>query len=247
VEFCEYISGQINNIGDNSQRVYRGHGCLLWKLTPTLFRHIDGTSTPKNIRSDLLLRYTSIIKSYITTLSQIDSNFQRIFGDEFSKASCERYHINMFEYHISIAQHHGLFTPGLDWTGSPLVAAFMAIQFMPSSSRMIRIFELDKVSIPRRIKLYEAPFKRMAAQRGAISLVYKDDERTEICTDTIDEIEDQIELRHFDIDVSESERASILRFLNSNRISIEEMFPESDYWLSQARNAEILRIASGMS
>ncbi len=88
------------DIGQNEDLWFRGHACgRKWKLVPNVHRHYD-----KHGEQQLLIQFQ------VQAPSRYDN--------------CPN--INDYPAWTALGQHYGLPTRLLDWTGSPLVAAYFA-------------------------------------------------------------------------------------------------------------------------
>lgn len=99
--FMDLVNEQFLNY---NTYVYRGHGDSLWKLEPTIDRVIKTPSS--NDREELLNNFK------YATRGRRGSNPSELKTDNDWWA---------------LGQHHGLFTPLLDWSESPFVALYFAI------------------------------------------------------------------------------------------------------------------------
>lgn len=89
--------------------IFRGHRCSLFELMPTLLRQLKskGVGLSAKALSQQLTRFRLAIRG------RIDLPERELLSPSELWA---------------IGQHHGLFTPLLDWTASPFVAAFFAFE-----------------------------------------------------------------------------------------------------------------------
>lgn len=102
----KYFSDFINQrMLDYNNYIYRGHGNSTWKLEPTLDRIVKSPNSPK--RSEHLESFK------YSTRGRRGANPAMIEGENDWWA---------------LGQHHGLFTPLLDWTESPFVSLFFAVE-----------------------------------------------------------------------------------------------------------------------
>lgn len=99
--FTDFINQQLL---EYTTYVFRGHGDSQWKLEPTIDRYIKGPNSPK--RAEILEAF------------------------KFSTRGRRGSHppaMNEENDWWALGQHHGLLTPLLDWTESPFVALFFAV------------------------------------------------------------------------------------------------------------------------
>lgn len=121
-EFKDYVAELIRN---GKHLLFRGQADRAWKLRTTLHRHG---------RYDLL-RY--------------DQEDIRLLAPRVDSVCAQRYNLDDpadYGALLSLAQHHGFPTPLLDWTRSPYVAAFFALESViknATSSGYSRIFAFD--------------------------------------------------------------------------------------------------------
>ncbi|WP_085299233.1 FRG domain-containing protein [Cognaticolwellia mytili] len=119
--FSDFINTEML---DYTSYVYRGHSCCEWKLEPTLDRYIQD---PESDMRDIHLE-----KFQYETRGRRGANPSKIDEDNDWWA---------------LGQHHGLFTPLLDWTESPFVALyFAAINASSEKSKFITVYALDQTS-----------------------------------------------------------------------------------------------------
>ena len=122
----KYFSDYINQeMLDYTDYVYRGHGNSQWKLEPTLDRIVK---TPISYKREELLE-----KFKFETRGRRGSNPSLLEDDNDWWA---------------LGQHHGLYTPLLDWTESPFVALYFAASVaQKEKSRSLSVFCLSQRSV----------------------------------------------------------------------------------------------------
>ncbi|MDL1993506.1 FRG domain-containing protein [Vibrio parahaemolyticus] len=89
--------------------IFRGQGSKEWKLAPSLTRMLKQSEYKRNEWRDVTELHLARFKENIRGRANID--FHSAAKDEF----------------WAIGQHFGLATPLLDWTKSPFVASFFAL------------------------------------------------------------------------------------------------------------------------
>jgi hypothetical protein len=118
--------------------IFRGHSRSSFDLRPTLIRALDRRHpvAPKDkdiasIISQQLRRFRLAIRGRVALSDREAASESEIWA---------------------VGQHHGLATPLLDWTASPLVAAFFAF----SESRSVLLAEgPDRESVRRQLEVFE--------------------------------------------------------------------------------------------
>jgi len=101
----KYFSDYINQeMLDYTGYIYRGHGNSSWKLEPTLDRVVRSPVSPKRVQ---------LLEDFKYEVRGRRGNNPPVMEDENDW--------------WALGQHHGLFTPLLDWTESPFVALYFAI------------------------------------------------------------------------------------------------------------------------
>jgi hypothetical protein len=90
--------------------IFRGHGSVDWKLEPTISRLLKSSDYKKREWRNAIDIHLNEFKNNVRGRAVID--FNTASDDEF----------------WSIGQHFGLATPLLDWSRSPFVAAFFALE-----------------------------------------------------------------------------------------------------------------------
>ena len=141
--------------GISKTALCRGVSNHEYPLLPSLFRHADVESA--DIREhNLMWVFKTHAKAHLDNLPE-----------------------NEIEW-MAIAQHHGLPTRLLDWSLSPLVACFFAVQSLSSDDAAIYIYDIGKFKKeeeinPSKLKEIVAFFpshgtKRVTAQSGMFTI-----------------------------------------------------------------------------
>ena len=117
VSFTDFINKEMLTY---TNYVFRGHGNEEWKLEPTLDRVIKDSASIVRERHLKSFRYE--------TRSRRGNNPPALISENDWWA---------------LGQHHGLFTPLLDWTESPFVALYFAVSFaIKEKTEKLAVFAL---------------------------------------------------------------------------------------------------------
>lgn len=102
--FVEVMQDPQHNL-TNREVIYRGQRGYNWQLSSTLSRQFDGGSISDQTRDNLLVEFKLAMRGRGADVKDMDEAEVWAYG-----------------------QHHGLFTPLLDWSRSPFVALFFAFE-----------------------------------------------------------------------------------------------------------------------
>lgn len=142
------------------EMIYRGQRGCDWPLASTLGRQFSDGSIPADKRQWLLEQFELSMRGRGYDLS--------VFGDE--EGEIEKW---------AIGQHHGLYTPLLDWTRSPFVALFFAFNRAddPKENPSRAIYCINMTSLKEHfddVKLFQEPRAhnntRLVNQAGLFTL-----------------------------------------------------------------------------
>lgn len=215
---------------------YRGHGRHDWQLVPSAFRS-SGIHVLKRTARDSRLRYFDSEK--------FSNDFDRLSD---AGAAREGLHLKESGYQklqkLVFFQHFGIPTPLLDWTYSPLVALFMAYVFRPEGSKRMRIFRLNLSSLPDGIMFQgydKIGFERIRRQMGGVSFFGNLDEsyntislQSTIFEEYYSENNNIDAIDMIDVEFKKSDDAILSSSFRTNGFTLDNMFPNSPYWLGRA-------------
>jgi hypothetical protein len=124
VKWNDFITLALTEKRQNKSLIFRGQSDSTWPLR---------TSFHRTGRRDLV-RFSSVDMHELNSYLTLSSNRHYNLDDPIEFAGL-----------IALAQHHGYPTPLLDWSESPLVAAFFAFRSVEKSSDSgsVRIFAFD--------------------------------------------------------------------------------------------------------
>lgn len=191
-----------NSLKESSNFIFRGQCDSSWELIPTLTRHLAVVNKRfiklskamavfkggGDIGEDLIEedRY-SVFSDLFVTDKEIEAHLERfkksIQGMHDDRPEFFKSFINIKNEVWALGQHYGLGTPLLDWTTSPLIAAFFAFEPKkdPDSSQGERVvYAIDKTKLDKlkvgesKVELFEPSYngnKRLAAQSGLFTYV----------------------------------------------------------------------------
>lgn len=226
LEFIELIEKDFIN---NEAYIYRGHRDSEWKLESTFDRIYRiaierKKEDPKYIPN---LKYEEFLKIHL-------ENFRK---NSIGRRLNPNKHLNENEW-WALGQHYNLETPLLDWTQSPYIALFFALEnsLIPKSNlRTLWIFnplKLKEITINQRpefatINEINSPIDenlRLLSQLGKFT-------KTPSGSSIEEFIADNIKLTGYKpvlyrINIPENLRNSILKHLNSMNINHSSIFPD---------------------
>ena len=139
----EKIIGQVENLRQKAQRgqyvsdlLYRGQADSRWRLETTLERTV-----PKPLSLEEYYRLTKQAKPRIETFA--DKSWKIPTHIEYSKwLKSEQYppfNFDAYPYFVYL-RHHGFPSPLLDWTASPYIAAFFAMDKPANGAEDVSVY-----------------------------------------------------------------------------------------------------------
>lgn len=221
--------------------VFRGQADASWALVPSGFRNADGSLCSTAERNRRIREFQSepfqdAVRGLRGLLEQRE-DIAELDGEEFSRLQL-----------MVIAQHFGVPTPLLDWTLSPLIAAFMAYKFKRGPGE-IAIFRMDQSTrSPDLIwaQYSQVSFNRISSQLGGVTCFGQlSSGNIQITPETFEEYftENAAEISAGSLDcfiskvavqISEADITRLTEVLECNGIMTENLFPDSGYWRAQA-------------
>lgn len=223
------------------QFVFRGQADASWPLAPSGFRAVDGSLCPtaernRRIREFQGEPFQEAVKGLRELLKQRE-DIADLDGAEFSRLQL-----------MVIAQHFGVPTPLLDWTLSPLIAAYMAYKFKRGPGE-IAIFRMDQSTRSDDLiwaKYSQVSFKRISSQLGGITCFGQlSAGNIQITPETFEEYfaENSAEISAGRLDcfiskvavqITAADTERLTEVLECNGIKTENLFPDSGYWRAQS-------------
>src|SRR5437870_4602048 len=131
-DLSQIVEMQVSDKLKGKEWLFRGAGSQTHELIPSIGRsgaRKDPTTGDKalyNVAEErrMLSEFKRRVRPYLTLEPQ-----------------------NNFEW-LAVGQHHGLWTRLLDWTFSPLVAAYFATEGRPESGDKVVIYGIDSLPAP---------------------------------------------------------------------------------------------------
>lgn len=232
-----------------SALLYRGHADARWRLETTLERHVKPTVT---------------LRRYYRLICAIQPKVETFTNQRWEIPSFEKYeqwlekqdHLFFFDWpgypYFVYLRHHGFPSPLLDWSASPYVAAFFAMNRVPTDAENVSIYVFwervtgAKGASSRTPQIHElGPYVRAHARH------FTQQSRYTICTQygdaisyanheavTSQEQEDQDLLWKFNLPVSE--RLNVLRALNKMNINPFSLFATEESLMETIAIEELL-------
>lgn len=232
-----------------SNLLYRGQANARWRLQTTLERQVTATVT---------------LRRYYRLICAIQPKVETFTKDRWDIPSFEQYeawlkaqdHLFFFDWpgyaYFVYLRHHGFPSPLLDWSVSPYVAAFFAMNRVPREAQEVSIYVFwerargAKGASSRTPQIHElGPYVRAHPRH------YTQQSRYTVCTQYGDAIayanheavtsqhqEDQDLLWKFNLPVSE--RPIVLGALNKMNINPFSLFATEDSLMATIATEEIL-------
>jgi len=200
IEFWEFLSPHRYILRPNERLIFRGQADSTWPLEPSILRgknHPVYSQPLMKSNPDLsdfqiiaevgaLKTFTDHCDSSGLQIPGITAKFKRKYLDKpeaiFSDTIVSGKLLWPLEEYfdlMSVAQHYGLPTRLLDWTGNPYVAAFFAsaelvLKSNTSDSARLAVWALDLEVLPNEIEIVRVPSsgnQNIAAQQGVFTLL----------------------------------------------------------------------------
>lgn len=221
--------------------VYRGQANEAWPLCPSGFREMNGNVCTVPERNKRIITFQG------DQFMECCRDLRELLREREEIREVKRSEYSRLQLFV-IAQHFGVPTPVLDWTQSPLIAAFMA-SFSHAADQTIAVFRLDTSIIPEGIvytNYDEVSFRRIGAQLGGVSTfasissdnlnlinTYIDEfvaeKSHEISSGVMGNFIEKVVVR-----VASHEHSKLRSILAGNGVDIDSMFPGSGFWKAQA-------------
>lgn len=200
IEFWEFLSPHRHILRPNASVIFRGQADSTWPLEPSIFRGKNHPAYSQPLMksnpglSELqiiaevgaLKTFTDHCDSSGLQIPGITAKFKREYLDEpsaiFHDTIVSRklpWPLEEYFDLMSVAQHHGLPTRLLDWTGNPYVAAFFAASELVLESNSeydgrLAVWALDVQQLPPSVQVIRvsgSSNQNIAAQRGVFTLL----------------------------------------------------------------------------
>ncbi|WP_269581080.1 FRG domain-containing protein [Roseibium sp. Sym1] len=239
ISLDKFLNGCL--LGCEEKFVFRGQADSTWRLVPSGFRTSTGDIASETERNSRIRMFQS--DDFLAECKELRmilkerENVRSLKGADYKRLQL-----------MVIAQHFGVPTPLLDWTKSPLIAAYMATNFRRSPG-VIGIYRLDRSTNPDDViftDYSEVSFNRIRSQLGGVSCFGKMDAgNLQLSTDTFEQYlqDKKSEIRSgsldcfiskVDVRIEASDFSRLKEVLRSNGILTDLLFPRSGYWKAQS-------------
>ncbi len=127
-------------ISSTSPIIYRGQADSSWELKSDLERKVQKNITVDSYLNIMLKIWNTHKNNYENKWPELENEIKGLNVDciySFPTARANSMQIISFMAHL---RHHGFFSPLLDWTENPLIAAFFAFENITDNTERIAIY-----------------------------------------------------------------------------------------------------------